>query len=420
MKKHGIERELVVKMERNFMADSLSYLTNQQMNQPSHASQRLQRRASVASTSLFAIGNSIREAGYDYFGKIPRSNHVQMATSSSTTQPSGFGLNEGASTSSDKRVVDAKKNDSNAIKNCDYEYEDVEYLDSSHSEDGNIDQNSIIVTVDMVVESVPSSNEYEYTCFDGTGDFDIAHLIETTSAGDNDDGPLYEEESEDEYGITDLFEEPVPVNEETVTFNDQTTISKDPGDSSSEQIEAEDFDSLGIASLFDEMTGDFDNDYNDDQLLYEGVSEDEANSSFKAEDDDSFGIANLFDETTDDFGNNYNGNPSLYKRNERAEDVYFDELGISDLFQEVVSTTDEIATIGGQESIATVPVVPANGSSEAKNDDEFNISQSISETDETTDDPITICAENQVDTGKQGAFYYFLNIFIILNIDNNL
>lgn len=66
-----------------FPAESLSYLNNQPIN-PQQGITR--RRASVASASLFAIGSNVREAGFDYFARIPRSNQVMINSASTNDQ----------------------------------------------------------------------------------------------------------------------------------------------------------------------------------------------------------------------------------------------------------------------------------------------------------------------------------------------
>ena len=83
LRHHGITRELVVRLERNLPAESLSYLNNQPIN-PQQGITR--RRASVASASLFAIGSNVREAGFDYFARIPRSNQVMINSASTNDQ----------------------------------------------------------------------------------------------------------------------------------------------------------------------------------------------------------------------------------------------------------------------------------------------------------------------------------------------
>lgn len=76
MRQHGIDnqRELVVRIERNMMAESMNRL----VHQPPNDLVVTGRRASIASTNVFAIGNTIREAGFDYFVPIPRSNQVNL------------------------------------------------------------------------------------------------------------------------------------------------------------------------------------------------------------------------------------------------------------------------------------------------------------------------------------------------------
>lgn len=71
MKLYGLERELTVKLDRNIGIDALSYL-----NQPT---KRIpQRRYSVAGSNVFRFGDNHHEAGFDYFGRVPRSNRVNV------------------------------------------------------------------------------------------------------------------------------------------------------------------------------------------------------------------------------------------------------------------------------------------------------------------------------------------------------
>lgn len=84
MRQHGINQELVVTINRDIRADSLGYLANRAnlANQPINAIPR--RRASVAGGSLFSINNNVREAGFDFFQKIPRSNQVKVGANASS------------------------------------------------------------------------------------------------------------------------------------------------------------------------------------------------------------------------------------------------------------------------------------------------------------------------------------------------
>lgn len=93
LREHGIKKELVVVLERNIQADIMSHLKNQ----PTNAKAISSRRASVASTSLFAFGNDVREAGFDFFERIPRSSRVMVSSSTSTiaTVDSAHGIASG-------------------------------------------------------------------------------------------------------------------------------------------------------------------------------------------------------------------------------------------------------------------------------------------------------------------------------------
>lgn len=126
---HGINRELVVGLERNILADSLSYLMHQPMTEAQAVGRR---RASVASSNVFVIGNNVREAGFGYFRKIPRSNQV-----------AGLNRNAGACTSQacqnnsvhnpvsvDTIGANTSANN-NWSTNDEPQYQDVEYLNES-------------------------------------------------------------------------------------------------------------------------------------------------------------------------------------------------------------------------------------------------------------------------------------------------
>lgn len=174
------------------MSDSLAFLTHQsRQKQRAQDTQPRTRRASVSSTSLFAIGNDIREAGFDYFERIPRSSKVQLDLNA--------GINEGASTSAGVTFDEVKNNDAKNT-NENIEYEDIEYLD-------------------LAVESIQSEDE--------TGDYEIAQLfeIQPDAVDDNDvlwnygddsnDEPLHDKQSNrgdfddesDDLGLMNLFGE---------------------------------------------------------------------------------------------------------------------------------------------------------------------------------------------------------------------
>lgn len=218
----------------------MNQLTQSSNPQDSQHTQCRARRASIASTSLFAIGNNIREAGFDHFLKIPRSNQVQTSAISSA-QPGqhSFAINEGASTSGTSGVnVDNFNNASHAFDEYD-EYDKVEYL--QYSTGSEVDQTEILIST-------------------------------------------IEEESENEFGIDVLFEEPSPLVATDATNDDD----------------------FGIANLFEEI----------------------AINNGEKDDDDDFGIANLFEE-------------AAMNNSEMIDAQSIDEFSSSDFYEEVVSTTDE-------------------------------------------------------------------------------
>lgn len=65
-------------------ASNISDISTQQENQQNTAS-RSNRRASVASTNLFVVGNNVQDMGFDYLQKIPRSNRVNFGHVTSGT-----------------------------------------------------------------------------------------------------------------------------------------------------------------------------------------------------------------------------------------------------------------------------------------------------------------------------------------------
>lgn len=64
---NGIVRELAIKLKRDIRAESLCFLNCNKTNKTP-----LQRRASVAGTSLFNVNNTIQETGFDHLEKIQR------------------------------------------------------------------------------------------------------------------------------------------------------------------------------------------------------------------------------------------------------------------------------------------------------------------------------------------------------------
>lgn len=106
----------------------------------------------VASSNLFAINNNIREAGFDYFGRIPRSNRVRLFEESD--------VNVGASTSQESR---ASRTSTLAIATADEEVEEAEqqdeYTQYAFSDDGNVctqqDLPELYLVEPIAIQSVP-------------------------------------------------------------------------------------------------------------------------------------------------------------------------------------------------------------------------------------------------------------------------
>lgn len=81
-------RDCFVELERCAQAESLCWLTmnennrnndsNEPMQQQNTATLRPSRRASIASSNLFVVENHVREYGFDYLQRIPRTNSVNI------------------------------------------------------------------------------------------------------------------------------------------------------------------------------------------------------------------------------------------------------------------------------------------------------------------------------------------------------
>lgn len=93
---HNIKKNMCVKLERNFIADSASYLQHAS-NQTIENKNRPKRRVSVASTQLFEVGNSVREVGFDYLERIPRSTRVNFGLQSNQASGNTSGISFGVS-----------------------------------------------------------------------------------------------------------------------------------------------------------------------------------------------------------------------------------------------------------------------------------------------------------------------------------
>lgn len=100
---HGINRELTVRLDRNFVIDSLSILNNPQQSQqtvaPNPSNPTHGRRASVAGSNLYSVNSRIVETGYDFLGRIPRSNRVMIGEATTTDSGSTTAMATTATTS---------------------------------------------------------------------------------------------------------------------------------------------------------------------------------------------------------------------------------------------------------------------------------------------------------------------------------
>lgn len=148
LRENGIQQELVVELERNIRAEAMVRLTYQPPN--TRAVQR--RRASVASTSLFGIGNSIREAGFDHFQKIPRSNQVTLGAEQASNK-----ANEKMPTSP------AMVTDDNPIHQINFGASTSGTSKANHSDDNTVDKSttSTAIVAEQVDESYETDDEYD-------------------------------------------------------------------------------------------------------------------------------------------------------------------------------------------------------------------------------------------------------------------
>lgn len=92
LKENGITRELTVKLDRNFKVEALKQFNTDQRQH----NEIPNRRASVAGTNVYRIGNEIRETGFDYLGRVRRPSRVQINPSSEAqiqNQRNNFSIN---------------------------------------------------------------------------------------------------------------------------------------------------------------------------------------------------------------------------------------------------------------------------------------------------------------------------------------
>lgn len=128
------------------------------------------RRASVASSNVFIIGNNVREAGSDYFRKIPRSNQVAgLIRNAGTSQNNVIQNPVSVDTSGASTSQGANNNWPTTQINDEPQYQDIEYLDESDEDFTDVNEsNAIVETVEInpnavaVVATVPFEEEHLY------------------------------------------------------------------------------------------------------------------------------------------------------------------------------------------------------------------------------------------------------------------
>lgn len=220
---HGMQPNLpIVKLDRNIQADAMSFLNrnnNMRSNRCNPVSgRRAIRSNSIAATNLFNIvtpggGNdlNIREAGHDFFDRIPRSNRVNLGASTSGNNFAEIingiaNLNIGAQT---KANVD------------DVEYTDIEYLNSSS------DDNDTTIPVELANEqntsdadNVGSIDEFEFDAADA--------IVSPTFIEQNTNDAIYVDfmnefgydfESLFEFDATDDTVSPISIEPNTIDAN---------------------------------------------------------------------------------------------------------------------------------------------------------------------------------------------------------
>lgn len=178
LQQHQITRELHVRLDRSIMTDVMSHLVHQPPNAPANSAQRAQRaqsaqpirRASIASTNLFLVGNEMRETGFDYFERIPRSNIVNLGTSTGSMIAAatvGTDVVEKNTSSNNNNNETAAPVNANEIE-ADDDFDNVEYLNLN----------------DLVIESVETvetaetinTNEIEASAHDDSDEVDYLIL----------------------------------------------------------------------------------------------------------------------------------------------------------------------------------------------------------------------------------------------------
>lgn len=357
------------------MADSLSHLRNQPPHQPMNAN--AQRRASVASSSLFMIGDNVREAGFDHFQLIPRSNRMQQVGSSSGNRAISA---TSATVSSSKQVVPhlststsathsinddtgtsgtstsgARQTSANGAKNDEIEYQDVEYLDSD---------------LDTNLSGDIFNHSDEFWNYDDHPNPNSGPMYEEDTSDNNHDTTIATEPSDsfnfDEFGIDidQLFQETIEITEESVPSEDDKADDK----TVSLTIETVPYENDPIENEIDSF------------LSYFFLNDD-------AEEDPT--IASEPIDPTNFDGFNQVNNQVENESNESAPFEigyveYVDDFG-GQLFEEVVETISTIEPIPSKDQETDDAEDATDAAVSFENDDDFGIGQLFEEMTQLTE-----------------------------------
>lgn len=230
LNEHGITKELTVNLKREYKIEALSFLNSRtrqftqpiQSDQPSHSRQaqptpstHRTRRASVAGTNLYMIGDHIGETGYDHLQKIPRPNRVQIDTSApstSTAATQSFSIKVGKSSIADNNykiaspvatVASSASVEPDIMAACSSGAM-VSFATLARENDGS-NQGSSIENIENIVVS-HALNFEQIQCLPDDEIVDADSLFGDLLSDEEDDGlGIFEFDDLDYIGLQDLF-----------------------------------------------------------------------------------------------------------------------------------------------------------------------------------------------------------------------
>lgn len=240
-------------LERNFRLDAHSVL-----NQPPR---QLQRRASVAGFQVYSVGGDIRETGFDFLGRVARSNRVQNGSASTApvsaaaeTQSPSFARNFGDFS------VNADNNDSINVGASTSGVRSDTNLASFASLANLARQESNRVNDEINIDATTSGSAFcnirDALNFENEQLLELLPAEETVDAdflceSDASAGDLHSEGSDfglsglaiddtDDFGLTILFSESININEFEDFIANDLDVEEVLRDLNTNELEAED------------------------------------------------------------------------------------------------------------------------------------------------------------------------------------